>query len=114
MAKKVISLDSARERVEEKYASVFIPVGNTEAEMVSPVRLPKEKRAKLADMQDALREDDADQVAVLEDIFRLVTKTKGQADSLLKAIDGDLALLIEVFTEYSEASQVGEASPSQD
>lgn len=114
MAKKVISLDAAREAAEEKYASAFVPVGKTEVELVNPVRLSKEKRGELSEMQSALREDGVDQVAAMENILRLVSRTDSQGEALVKAVGGDLAVLMEVFSQYSESAQVGEAQPSED
>lgn len=107
------TLDDIRAAADAKYASTDIQVGSKTVELVNPLRLTKDKRDALLAIQDQLGED-ADQQAVLEDALRLVAKTPAQAETLIKAIGGDLPVLAEVFTNYTKSTQVGEASASDD
>lgn len=87
--------------------------------LLNPLRLSKEKRQKLIDTQRQLDTDaehaaDIDQEALLSESIRIVAATPKQATFLLDAVGGDLAVLAEIFAEYSKGAQVGEASASRD
>lgn len=107
------TLDDIRAAAEAKYGSTDIETSKGTTKLVNPLRLSKTKRNKLTSIQERIDAGD-DQAEVLEDALRLVSATKAQADALLKDIDGDLAVLVEVFNAYNESAQVGEASASDD
>lgn len=108
------TLDDIRAAAEAKYGSTDIETSTGTCELVNPLRLPKKKRDELMTIQKRLDGEDVDQEEVLSDAIRLVASSKKQAESLLDQIDGDLTILVEVFKNYSESTQVGEASASQD
>jgi hypothetical protein len=110
---KTITLDSIREAVEAKYGSYDIEYAEGKTvRLLNAIRIDKSKRAQLMELQSALKEDGADQVQLLADCIRAVADNKTRADELLKAVGNDLAMLIELFSAYSKATQVGEASAS--
>lgn len=112
---KTITLDSIREAVEAKYASYDVEYAEGKVvRLLNAIRIDKDKRDKLLDLQRALKEDGADQAALLADCLRAVADNKARADELIKAVNGDLAILMELFSEYSKATQVGEASASHE
>lgn len=112
---KTITLDSIRAAVEAKYASYDVEYAEGKTvRLLNAIRIDKDKRAKLLDLQRALKEEGADQAALLADCIRAVADHRGRADELIKAMGGDLAMLIELFSAYSEATQVGEASASHE
>ncbi|MGC4928079.1 phage tail assembly protein [Streptomyces sp. DT117] len=107
------SLDSIRDAAEARYGSTNIEVGDKTVRLLNPLRLSKEKRTALSSLQDSMGGEGADQEALLADAIRLVAESDGRADLLLKAVDGDLAVMAEIFDAYGKGTQVGEASASQ-
>jgi hypothetical protein len=109
-----ISLDSIRQAAEAKYGSTDIDINGQVVRLLNPLRLSKEKRQALLDTQRQLDTDpehaaDVDQEELLSESIRLVAATPKQATALLDAVAGDLAVLAEIFAEYSKGAQVGEA-----
>lgn len=113
-----VTLDSIREAAEAKYGSTDIDVSGTTVRLLNPLRLKKAARDQLMAIQRRLDTDDevveVDQEALLGEAIRVVAATPAQAKTLLTAIDGDLAVLAEVFETYSKGTQAGEASASRD
>lgn len=110
------TLDDIRKAAEAKYGATEVDLGDGQesVRLVNVLRLPKEKRDRLIAAQKQLQDDEADQEAILRDMLRLVAETDAQASRLLDVIGDDLAVLLTVFTQYSEGTQLGEASASQD
>ncbi|MFI5942204.1 phage tail assembly protein [Streptomyces uncialis] len=106
------TLDDIRSAADRKYGSTDIRVGEETVRLLNPLRLTKAKRDALLGLQEEMVRDDADQAALLSDAIRTVAQSETAADSLLAAIDGDLAVLAEVFGRYGENTQAGEASAS--
>jgi DNA-binding transcriptional MerR regulator len=117
MAMKNISLADIREAIENKYASTTVDLGDETIELQNVLRLSKEDRKKVLALQEELSSDfegeKRDQEDVLSDIFRCICVTTGQANRLLRALGNELVLMVEIFQQYAEASQLGEASPSE-
>lgn len=108
-----VTLDSIRAAVEKKYASFDIELSDGSiVRLQNAIRVSKENRQKLVNLQAELKKEDVDQVALLADCIRAVADTKAGAEALLKQVGNDLALLAEIFAQYGEATQVGEASAS--
>ena len=109
-----ITLDSIREAAEAKYGSLDIELGTETVRLLNPLRLPKANRDKLLAVQDRINDhdDDADQAELLTEALRLVAESKAKADRLIKALDGDLAMIAQVFETYVKGTQAGEASGS--
>ena len=63
MSENILSLDDIRAAVERKYAALDLEVDGTKARLLNPLRLPKEKRAKLETSQAAMKEAGAEHVA---------------------------------------------------
>lgn len=104
------TLDDIVAAAEKKYANVVIPFGDGDSvTLVNAMRLSKEKRAELVALQDALGEDDADQVELLSSGIRIVASDEGAANRLLEKVNGDLAVLAVLFGKYTEGTQAGEA-----
>lgn len=108
------SLDDIRAAADKKYGHTEIPMGDgSSVRLVNALRLPKEKRDQLTSIQDQMSAEGADQVEVLSSAVRLIAESDEQADRLLNALDGDLALLVQTFAFYTEGTEAGEASGSQ-
>jgi hypothetical protein len=106
------SLDDIRAAAERKYGSTDIAFGEDTVRLLNPLRLPKQKRTDLSALQDKLSEDGADQEALMSEAIRLVAESDKAAGKLLDAVNGDLAVLAEIFDRYGKGTQVGEASAS--
>jgi len=108
----VITLDSIRAAADRKFASKVIDLGDTQVELLSPVRLGKKVRDRLSNMSDEIK-GGADQEVVLAEVLASVAKTEEQGAKLLEAIGDDLAVLIAVFEAYGSEVELGEASDSE-
>jgi hypothetical protein len=109
-----LTLDDIRAAAEAKYGSTDIAVDGRTVRLLNPLRLPKKRRDALMAVQEKLNADGADQEALLAEALSTVAESPGAAKALLTAIGGDLAVLVELFRQYSEGTQVGEASASRD
>ena len=104
------TLDSIRAAAEAKYGSYDIDIdGTTTCRLLNPLRLSKENRDALQATQTALEAEGADQAVIMAEAIRLVAATPSQAEALLGAVEGDLAILAQIFQGYSEGTQAGEA-----
>jgi len=105
------TLDDIRAAAEAKYGSTDIEVDGEVIRLSNPLRLSADRRSELLRVQKALADGDenTDQVRLLSEAIKIVAASPEGAEQLLVAIDGDLAILIEVFGAYSEGTQAGEA-----
>ncbi|MEV4642773.1 phage tail assembly protein [Actinoplanes sp. NPDC049548] len=109
------TLDDIRAAAEAKYGSTDIALDETTTvRLLNPLRLSKENRTALIAVQEKMRDDDADQETLLSEAIGLIAESPAKAKKLLSAVGGDLAVLAEIFTAYSEGTQAGEASASRD
>lgn len=108
------SLDDIRKAADAKYGSTEIKVSeDCTVVLLNPLRLPKERRDALSEISDRMQADDADQAAILADALRAASKGSKAVETLIGQIDGDLAVLMELFDNYMEGTQAGEASASE-
>jgi hypothetical protein len=107
------SLDNIRAAADAKYGSTDIEFGEGKTvKLLNPLRLPKAKRDALSDIAKRLESDTEDQVVVLQDALRSASET-ALVEELIEAIGDDLGVLMEIFTDYMEGTQAGEASASE-
>jgi len=112
---KNITLDQIREAAEAKYGSTDITVAPGQVvKLLNPLRLKKKNRDELMKIQEKLTEsgesgEDVDQEEMLRAALRLVAESPKQAKALIDAIGEDLAVLSQVFEEYTKGTQAGEA-----
>lgn len=94
---------------------VHLPDGNVIL-FVPALRLPKAKRLELADAMDipkrAENDNGDDLYDVYRDAFRISEKAAGNYDKLVAAVGDDPAVWQELFVEFQEVVQSGEALPS--
>ncbi|ALK86997.1 tail assembly chaperone [Mycobacterium phage Pepe] len=125
----VFSLDTAREEADRKFGAPF-PVEidkDTTVHLRSVLRLNKSDREKVQKavevIQSVNEKNESDQESVTEKdvdrfnaaIFEVLTLVAGKdSKALLDALDGDYAVATLVLNAYMEASQMGEASSSED
>lgn len=123
----VFTLDSLREEVEKEFAPVKIDIGNgTEVVLQNVLRLGKTDREKVAGLLGSLEalekagheadEDSAEDaieemIAVVHKVIALVAKDHG--DKLVAQLGDDVPLTMKVVNRWMEATQPGEAQPSQ-
>lgn len=109
MSDNTFSLDSIREAVSAKYANTVIDAGDYTVTLVNVLQLPKTKRDALTAIQEEMDKDDADQGLVFGNAIRTVSTNEEYANRLLDEVGDNLAFLVEIFSRYSEGTQVGEA-----
>lgn len=109
------TLDAIRDAAEKKYGHTEIVVDeHTTVRLLNPLRLKKDKRDALINIQDVLTEENVDQTEVFGNAIRLVCDDEDAANRMLDMIGDDLALLAEIFSTYSASASLGEASASVD
>jgi hypothetical protein len=121
-----LKLDDLRKGAEDKYPDFEIETEEGKVLGFKPIfRLPKSKRKAIAaafDLQtrvEGLGEDtDVDQpelfISVLSEALKAAERTKGDFEALAKwAGMEDLGIWLYIFTNYSEMTELGEASPSE-
>ncbi|MGP3686244.1 phage tail assembly protein [Streptomyces sp. IBSNAI002] len=108
------SLDDIRAATERKYGSTDIQVGDDTVRLLNPLRLPKARRDALMSLQEQMGKEESDQAELLSEAILTIAASEKGAAKLLDEVDGDLAILAEIFGHYGESTQVGEASASQD
>jgi uncharacterized coiled-coil protein SlyX len=115
------TLDQIRAAAEAKYGNLNITLEDDfVATLLNPLRLSKTKRDELTRLQRSLKAEgdedsteDVDQEQVLRDILKVVAENVTAGNKLNKALR-DLTEVAAVFESYSEVTQAGEASASQD
>lgn len=101
------TLEDIREAADKRFGPTILKIKGGSVELQNFMRLPKETRKALADL-DAEDVDDAEEK--FDQIIRLAAKTEAQASRLISALDlADKAAVIEMWTK---GTQLGEARPS--
>lgn len=121
------TLDDIRAAADAQYGHTDIQVGDTEVRLINALRLKKERRQALEEVQKRMSDEPAegadgekpeapDTAELMAEAVRIVARSSHEADVLLEACknDGeyDAAVLATVFNKYVEGTEAGEASPS--
>jgi len=114
---KSFTLDDIRAAAEAKYGNFPVTLDDgVVVKLLNPLQMTKARREALIAEQGRLNSDDenetVDQEQVLESILTIVAENPEAGAKLVAALDGNLALLVTTFENYSRAVQVGEASAS--
>lgn len=117
-----VSLIDFQKAADEKFGDyeITLPAGDV-ACFVQAVRLPKAKRRKLAEALDMqaraaqaeAEESDDDIFDMFKDAFRVAAKSAKDFRELEKAVGDDPAIWTDLFNDFVEGSDMGEASPSE-
>jgi len=130
-----VTLDQYRKAADEKYASFEIALDSkTTVTLRNPLRIGDEKVRKFNEIIEKMQElsskgtasedgwnevgadepeiDTLELVPLFVEIFRLVGDKN--VEKLIEAIDGDIIILREIFEDYAEAVNLGEASGSEE
>ena len=115
-----ITLDSIRDSINKKYSDFEIE--GTGVVMCNPLRLPKEDREQLNDIQKRMNPEggdgkeadlsEVDQFALFGEIICLVSKDEKAARAFLASLKDDPdaeVILLEVINQYMGSVQAGEA-----
>lgn len=105
-----ITLADIRSAAEKKYGDldVALPDGTT-VTLRSPLRLSREERGFLGDVEQLAAAGDPEAVT---EALRIAAKTQDHARRLISALGDDLATAAVLFEQWATAVSVGEASPS--
>lgn len=109
-----IQLSDFQESIDKKYEDFEIHLSETEVVTFSPaLRLSKAKRRALASVLDvearAKIDNDDDIFDLYRDAFRVSEKKAGDFNKLSKAIGDDPAVWQELFLNFVQDTQAGEA-----
>lgn len=117
---KTFTLDAIRDVAERKYGATVIELNDdTSVELQSVLRLTGNDRknvsTKLKELEELSGADEEDVeddalVEIASDILLLVAKSNGK--KLIREINGDLAVTMQVLEAWLEDTQPGEASTS--
>lgn len=130
-----VTLDQYRKAADEKYASFEIALDSkTTVTLRNPLRIGDEKVRKFNEIIEKMQElsskgtasedgwnevgadepeiDTLELVPLFVEVFRLVGDKN--VEKLIEAIDGDIIILREIFEDYAEAVNLGEASGSEE
>lgn len=109
-----IQLADFQETISKKYEDFEVFISDTETVTFSPaLRLNKAKRRELAAVLDvetrAQLDTDDDVFDVYKDAFRVSEKNAGDFDRLESAVGDDPAVWQELFLNFVQDTQAGEA-----
>lgn len=113
-----IVLADVQSAADKKHSDFEVHLPSGEVVLFVPaLRLPKAKRLELAEAMNIPKRAEADNGDDLYDLyrdaFRISEKAEGNYEKLLKAVGDDPAVWQELFVEFQEVGQLGEASPSE-
>lgn len=113
-----IILKDFQESINSKFADYEIHLPSGEVLLFTPaIRMEKGQRRQLAEVMNIPKraevDDDSDIYDVYQDCFRVSEKVPGNFDKLKAVVGDDPATWQELFIDFQEITQSGEASPSQ-
>lgn len=115
-----VSLDSLREDIEKKYKPVVVDLRDgSEVVLRNLLRLPSSVRKEVTDLLKGMRSRDDEEVSsetVLANAQRVLEQVAADpklGKKLVKELGDDLAVTSQLLRLWSEATQLGEAQPSQ-
>lgn len=110
-----MKISDIKKAADKKYKPLVIDFEDeTSATLRLPIRLKREEREAITKAFEA--DDDTDKKDMLDiysDVFRIVIEEDGAADKLFEAFGEDLSLYQELFGEFAERMQPGEAGSSK-
>lgn len=99
---------------DKKYAPLELDLPDeTKVVLRLPLRLSREERKAITRAFDVKDEEEKDMLDIYTDVFRIVIEEKEAADKLLDLMGEDLAMYQELFAEFAERMQPGEAGSSK-
>jgi hypothetical protein len=110
-----MKLADIKQSADKKYAPFAVELDDERTVLMRiPLRLSKEERKAITKAFDVSSEDDErDSMDVYEEVFRILVEDDKDADALIAALEGDLAYYQQLFTDFSESMQLGEAASSK-
>lgn len=124
----VLSLDAMRKEVDEEYADVAIDLGGGDiVRLQSVLRIPRDRRRKayelIDELQESAKKDSDDEgsdfenteltAAIALQLIAIVADDDDKANALIGAIEDDIPLVLELFNNWMESTQSGEAEGSE-
>lgn len=99
---------------DKKYAPLELDLPDeSKVVMRLPLRLSREERKSISKAFDLKDEEEKDMLDIYSEVFRIVIEDEKSADKLLDLLGEDLALYQELFAEFAERMQPGEAGSSK-
>lgn len=111
-----MKLADIKKAADQKYSPYQVELEDGRiVEMRIPLRLSKEERASISrafDLDDESNER-KDMLDIYQEVFRILIEDDKLADALIAGLDEDLAFHQELFNDFSEQMQLGEANSSK-
>lgn len=111
-----LSFDDARSKARQQFGDFVVSTADgTDVSLRSPVRMPKEERRKLQELQNELPNlNEAGQideaVSRIYDMFRVAAEDSAAVEKMIADLENeDLATTMVILEEYGKVSQAGEA-----
>ncbi len=105
-----VTLAEVRQAAAKRYTDFPVELSDgTEVTLRSPLRLSREERGLLGDIEALAATGDTDAIT---ETLRIAAQTPEQARRLLAEIDSDIPTAAVLFEQWAEAVSVGEASAS--
>ncbi|WP_029090104.1 phage tail assembly protein [Brevibacterium album] len=110
-----MKLADIKKSADKKYAPFAVELDDERTVLLRiPLRLAKEERQAITKAFEVTDEDSArDAMDVYEEVFRILIADEADADALIAALEGDLAYYQQLFNDFSESMQLGEAASSK-
>lgn len=111
-----MKLSQIKQAADKKYSPYKVELEDgREILLRIPLRLSKEERKAITRAFDVDEDSDdkRDIMDIYEEVFRIVIESEKDADDLISGLEGDLAFYQELFSDFSESMQLGEASSSK-
>jgi Mycobacteriophage tail assembly protein len=115
---KTLTLDALREQIETKYGPFVVELGKGKSVRLLPVlRLPQERRARVSGVLKTISDTEGSDLNALVEQLKAaivsVCETDAEGDALLEAIGDDGQMIQELFSQYQEATGLGDPAPSE-
>lgn len=78
-----------------------------------PLRLSRDERKAISKAFDIKDEEEKDMLDIYSEVFRIVIEDQESAEKLISLMGEDLAMYQELFAEFAERMQPGEAGSSK-
>ncbi|AAR89742.1 hypothetical protein PBI_BETHLEHEM_22 [Mycobacterium phage Bethlehem] len=123
---KILTLDTIREEADREYgAPVQVQISkDTTVSLKNVMRLRKDVRKDILTQLEAIRtindkadgdKTEADAEKLTDAVFKILELAAGRdSETLMDAVDEDVALATKILNYWLEETQVGEASSSED
>lgn len=109
-----MQLDEIKRLSQERYTPFPVEIGRKTYELIAPAAMAREKRDEVIALleQASPTESEAEGLKRLTRILVLASPTQVKGRALVKELDGDIIVMVEVIRQWVEHVKAGGALPS--